>query len=69
MMRTDRRFTKLLLCDLVGDVRPHEDGHSDAQLLPDDLGDQLQALRTRIHTLEQTTGTHAQRSTCTSLTF
>lgn len=55
-MPTDGGLTELLLRHLVGDVCAHEDGHGDAQFGPDDLRDQLQTLRTRIHALERADG-------------
>lgn len=50
-MPTDGGLAELLICHLVSDVCSHEDGHGDAQFAPDDLGDQLQTLGARVHTL------------------
>lgn len=50
-MPTDGGLAELLIGHLVSDVRPHEDGHGDAQFAPDDLRDQLQTLGARVHAL------------------
>lgn len=55
-MPTNGGLAELLICHLVSDVCPHEDGHGDAQFAPDDLGDQPQTSGARVHPLGRTDG-------------
>lgn len=51
-LHTNSGFTELLVRHLVGDVGSHQHSHGDAQLLTDDVGDQLQPLWALIDTLK-----------------
>ena len=44
-------FTELLSRHLIGNVCPHQHTHINTHLLPDDVGYQLETLRSFIYTL------------------
>lgn len=48
---TDGGLTELLCSHLAGNVGSHEHADVNAHLLPDDVGDELQPLRTFVYAL------------------
>ena len=50
---TNGGLTELLVCNLVGDVGPHQHTDFYLQFLSDDVRDQLQTLRTLVDALDE----------------
>lgn len=56
---TNGGLAKLLVCNLIGNVGPHQHAHGDTELLLDHIRDELQPVRSLVHTLverKQNTG-------------
>lgn len=50
---TNSGLTKLLISDLVGDVGPHQHAHGDAELLLNHIRDELEAVWSLVHALQE----------------
>lgn len=48
---TNCGLTKLLIGNLIGNVGPHQHAHGDAKLLLDHVRNELQSVRSLVHTL------------------